>query len=153
MRTLHASGKLSQVYYDILTTTNIPQDLLSIVDGVNERRMEKQSQSKHALCNAVSSTVKKLDRYAGAIDMLAQPSPQAFGLNIVGLSWGSLKVLLVVAQDIVDTLELVVQILKHVESSLPVLESLTKIYGSSEIQLLRQWCCSIWNPFVTLVTF
>ena len=45
--------------------------------------------------------------------------------------------LLIVAQDIVDTLELIVQTLKHVESSLPVLEMLTKIYGSSEIQLLR----------------
>ena len=150
VKSLHASGKLSQVYDDIFTTTKTPQDLLSIVHRVNERRTEKQSQSKHALYNAVSSTVKRLDRYAGAIDMLAQSSPQAFGLNIVGLIWGSLKVLLVIAQDIVDTLELVVQTLKHVESSLPVLELLTKIYGSSEIQLLRQPLFDIYSAIVSL---
>lgn len=150
VETLHASGRLPEVYYDILTTTKTPMDLLSIVDEANEQRMGKQSQSKQALYSTVSSTVKRLDRYAGAIDMLAQSSPQAFGLNVVGLIWGSLKVLLVVAQDVIDTFEMVVQTLKDVESSLPIIETLTQIYGSSEIQLLRQPLIDIYKAIISL---
>lgn len=34
VKAFHASGKPFQVYYDILTTSKTPKDLLSIVDGV-----------------------------------------------------------------------------------------------------------------------
>ncbi|KAL2036588.1 hypothetical protein N7G274_010684 [Stereocaulon virgatum] len=85
---LCASGNFSEVYYDILTTTKTPMDLLSIVDEANERRMGKQSQSEHAFYSTVSSTAKRLNRYAGAIDILAQSSPQAFGLNVTGFDLG-----------------------------------------------------------------
>ena len=150
VKTLHASGKLSDEYYSSLIQTKRPEDLHLIVEEENKQRVEGQTRVKRSLNNIVSSTVEKLERYAGAIDMIAQSSPQALGLNIVGLVWGSLKVLMIVAQDIAKSFEMIDQTLHDLERSLPILESLTKLYGTSEVQLLRQPLVDIYASIVSL---
>ena len=150
VKALHASGKLSDEYYSSLISTKRPEDLHLIVEGKNKRRVEGQTRAKRSLNTIVSSTVKKLERYAGAIDMIAQSSPQALGLNIVGLVWGSLKVLMIIAQDIAKSFEMIDQTLYDLERSLPILESLTKLYGTSEVQLLRQPLVDIYASIVSL---
>ena len=150
VKALHASGKLSDEYYSGLISTKRPEDLQLIVEEENKRRVEGQTRAKRGLNTIVSSTVEKLERYAGAIDMIAQSSPQALGLNIVGLVWGSLKILMIIAQDIAKSFEMINQTLHDLERSLPILESLTKLYGTSEVQLLRQPLVDIYASIVSL---
>ena len=150
VKALHASGKLSDDYYSNLISTKRPEDLHLIVEGENKRRVEGQTRAKRSLNTIMSSTVEKLERYAGGIDMIAQSSPQALGLNIVGLVWGSLKVLMIIAQDITKSFEMIDQTLHDLERSLPILESLTKLYGTSDIQLLRQPLVDIYASIVSL---
>lgn len=150
VRALHASGKLSDEYYNSIIRTKQPEDLHLIVDEENKQRVESQTRAKRSLNTVVSSTVKKLERYASAIDMIAQSSPQALGLNIVGLVWGSLKVLTVIAKDIAESFEMIDQTLHDLERSLPILESLTRLYGMSEVQLLRQPLVDMYASIVSL---
>lgn len=150
VRALHASGKLSDEYYNSIIRTKQPEDLHLIVDEENKQRVESQTRAKRSLNTVVSSTVKKLERYASAIDMIAQSSPQALGLNIVGLVWGSLKVLTVIAKDIAESFEMIDQTLHDLERSLPILESLTRLYGTSEVQLLRQPLVDMYASIVSL---
>jgi hypothetical protein len=44
------------------------------------------------------SLLERLGKFEKAIDMLAQSSRQVLGLSLVGLIWGSLKLLLVVSR-------------------------------------------------------
>ena len=150
VKALHASGKLSDQYYSSLIQTKGPENLHFIVEKENKQRVEGQTRITRSLNTTVSSVVEKLERYAGAIDMIAQSSPQALGLNIVGLVWGSLKVLTIIAQDITKSFETIDQTLHDLERSLPILESLTKLYGTSEVQLLRQPLVDIYASIVSL---
>ncbi len=150
VKALHASSKLPDEYYTSIIHTKRPEDLHLIVEQEHTRRVEKQTRAKRSLNTMVSSVVKRLERYAGTIDMIAQSSPQALGLNVVGLVWGSLKVLMIIAQDIAKSFETIHQTLHDLERSLPILESLTKLYGTSEIQLLRQPLVDIYASIVSL---
>ena len=150
VKDLHSSGKLPDEYYNIIIQTKRPEDLHRVVEEENKRRVESQTRAKRGLNTMVSSTVKKLDRYASAIDMLAQSLPQALGFNIVGLVWGSLKVLTVIAQDIAESFEMINQTLHDLERSLPILEGLTSLYGTSEAQLLRQPLVDMYASIISL---
>lgn len=150
VKALHASGKLPDEYYNIISGMERPEDLHVIIEEENKRRVEGQTRAKRRINSIVPSTVKKLERYVGAIDMIAQSSPQALGLNIVGLVWGSLKVLMIIAQDIDKSFEMINQTLHDLGRSLPILGSLTKLYGTSEVQLLRQPLVDIYASIVSL---
>ena len=150
VKALHSSGKLTDKYYFSLISTKRPEDIHRVVEEENKRRIQGQTRAKRSLNSIVSSTVEKLERYASAIDIIAQSSPQALGLNIVGLVWGSLKVLMILAQDIAKSFEMIDQTLHDLERSLPILESLTKLYGTSEVQLLRQPLVDIYASIVSL---
>ena len=147
---LHSSGKLPDEYYNIIIQTKRPEDLHRLVEEEDKRRVESQTLAKRGLNTMVSSTVKKLDRYASAIDMIAQSLPQALGFNIVGLVWGSLKVLTVIAQDIAESFEMIDQTLRDLDRSLPILESLTTLYGTSEVQLLRRPLVDMYASIISL---
>ena len=45
-----------------------------------------------------NSLLERLGKFETAIDMLAQSMPQVMGLSLVGIIWGSIKVLLIVSQ-------------------------------------------------------
>ena len=81
--------------------------------------------------------------------MIAQASPQAYGLNIVGLVWGSLKLLLVIAKDITSTYDTIVVTLESVRHMLPNLGALTDIYGDSEIQVLHKPLIDIYSAIIS----
>lgn len=150
IKDLHSSGKLPDEYYNIIIQTKLPEDLRRVVEEEDKRRVDSQTRAKRGLNTMVSSTVKKLDRYASAIDMIAQSLPQALGFNIVGLVWGSLKVLTVIAQDIAESFEMIDQTLHDLERSLPILECLTSLYGTSEVQWLRQPLVDMYASIISL---
>ena len=150
VKALHSSGKLPDKYYNIIIQTKRPEDLHRVVEEEDKRRVKSQTRAKRSLNTMVSSTVKKLERYASAIDMIAQSLPQALGFNIVGLVWGSLKVLTVIALDMAESFEMIDQTLHDLERSLPILESLTTLYGTSEVQLLRQPLVDMYFSIISL---
>jgi hypothetical protein len=144
IESLHVSGRLSKEYYDVLLRTTNPDDLITNVgnsSGLHNGggRFEK----------VVDSTMASLNRYADAIDMIAQSSPQASGLNIVGMVWGSLKFLLVIAKDISAAHDTIVQTLDYVRQSLPNLEALIYIYGESQLQLLYKPLLDIYAAIIS----
>lgn len=147
-KSLQSSGSLPDKYSEILLETNNPEDLLSLLDNDGSQQSRIGVHGK-PLNDTVRSIVARLDRYADAIDMIAQSSPQAFGLNVVGMIWGSLKFLLVVARDITATHDLITETLDYIRQSLPVLGALTNIYGHSEVQLLREPLVDIYSAIIS----
>lgn len=81
--------------------------------------------------------------------MIAQSSPQIYGLNIVGLLWGSFKFLLIVAKDVAAAHDTIVRTLDYVRHWLPNLEALTLIYGESELQLLYKPLVDIYAAIIS----
>jgi hypothetical protein len=101
------------------------------------------------------SLFERLGKFETAIDMLAQSMPQVMGLSLVGIIWGSIKILLVVSQsmshdwalwltdmqysrDFVDTISAVVDELDHILMGVPALEVYVQIFGASRIRLLEE---------------
>lgn len=141
---LHVSGRLSKKYYDVLLRTTSPDEL--IINVGNSSGLQKD---EGRFEKVVDSTVARINRYADAIDMIAQSSPQAYGLNIVGLVWGSLKFLLVIAKDISAAYDTIVQTLDYVRQSLPNLGALIYIYGESQLQLLYKPLLDIYAAIIS----
>lgn len=144
IESLHVSGRLSNEYYDVLLRTTNPDDLVTRVSNSSGLQDDDRCFEK-----VVHSTVAKINRYADAIDMIAQSSPQAYGLNVVGLVWGSLKFLLVIAKDISAARDTIVQTLDYVRESLPNLEALIYIYGESQLQLLYKPLLDIYAAVIS----
>jgi len=144
IESLHVSGRLSKEYYDVLLRTTNPSDLITNVG--NSSRLQNGGGHFEKI---VKPTVARLNRYAKAIDMIAQSSPQAYGLNIVGLVWGSLKFLLVVAEDVSAAHDTIVQTLDDVRQSLPNLGAPTYIYGESQLQLLYKPLLDIYAAVIS----
>ncbi len=139
---LHERGKLSDEYYDTIVNTKNTDDLLAPLKTKLEARKD--------IAPIVQSALARLKRYGGCIDMLAQTMPQAFGVNIVGMLWGSLKFVIVIARDVADTFETIAQTFGSIGQSLPLLEVTTKIYGQSEIQVLKGPLTEIYASIIFL---
>ena len=57
---------------------------------------------------------------------------------------------MVIAQDIAKSFEMIDQTLHDLERSIPIFESLANLYGTSEVQLLRQPLVDIYASIVSL---
>ena len=142
---LRASAGASTRYFDILLQTTSPDDIISTSHSASSLQNKSGRFEK-----VVGSTMTRIHRYTDAIDMIAQSSPQAYGLNIAGLIWGSFKFLLVIAKDISTTYDTVIQTLERVRQSLPSLGALARIYGDSELQLLYRPLVDIYAAIISL---
>jgi hypothetical protein len=92
---LRLTSKITQAEFDIVKQTTTPQQFLeSIKEQGNADKGFPVSRSK--ITEAIQPLLLQLERFGSAIDMLAQSSPQIAGVNLVGLIWGSLKLLIVV---------------------------------------------------------
>ncbi len=142
-------GQLPAKYHEILIHTTNADDLLSSLDII-EKSSTQSTVPKGRLEKAIASTAARLRRYSDAIDMIAQSSPQAFGVNVTGIVWGSIKFLLVIATDIESTRELVIETLDYIQHSLPVLEALVPLYGQSRVQLLYKPLLDVYSAIISL---
>ncbi len=142
-------GQLPAKYHEILTSTKIADDLLSCLDLIDNSSTQTTA-SKGRLKKATASTVARLRRYSDAIDMIAQSSPQAFGVNVTGIVWGSVKLLLVIATDIESTRETVIETLDYIHHTLPVLDALAPLYGQSRVQLLYKPLLDVYSAIISL---
>ena len=147
--TTQGFGQLPAKYHEILTSTKIADDLLSCLD-LTDNSSTQNTASKGKLKKATASTVARLRRYSDAIDMIAQSSPQAFGVNVTGIVWGSIKFLLVIATDIESTRETVIETLDYIHHTLPVLDALAPLYGQSRVQLLYKPLLDVYSAIISL---
>jgi hypothetical protein len=95
IKQLQDAGRLSPDGYRRIEGTTL-QDILVAVDTVVTR-----TTNVTRIGGVFKSLLERLGKFEAAIDMLAQSSPQVLGLSLVGLIWGSLKILLVVSSFLI----------------------------------------------------
>jgi hypothetical protein len=95
IKQLQDAGRLSPDDYRRIEGTTL-QDILVAVDTVVAR-----TTNVTRIGGVFKSLLERLGKFEAAIDMLAQSSPQVLGLSLVGLIWGSLKILLVVSSFLI----------------------------------------------------
>jgi hypothetical protein len=95
IKQLQDAGRLSPDGYRRIEGTTL-QDILVAVDTVVAR-----TTNVTRIGGVFKSLLERLGKFEAAIDMLAQSSPQVLGLSLVGLIWGSLKILLVVSSFLI----------------------------------------------------
>jgi hypothetical protein len=94
------AGHLSPADYELLLKTEKPEDVLDTLQEAIEKNATLHADTKRRARSALEPLLLRLERFSSAIDMLAQSSPQAMGLNFVGLIWGSVRFLLVVNKSL-----------------------------------------------------
>jgi hypothetical protein len=94
---LKDAGSLSAADYETLTETKEPKDILDTLQYAIEKNATSHADVKRRAQKVVEPLLLRLERFGSAIDVLAQSAPQAVGLNLVGLIWGSVRFLLVVS--------------------------------------------------------
>ena len=144
IRKLHHAGALPEKYYNDLLDTTDPNDVLPYGNDLQETKNGGGRMMKSA-----KSALARISRYTEAIDMIAQSSPQAYGLNIIGLLWGSFKFLLVIANDVSETHEVIIQTLDKVRTALPNIATLIDIYGDSKLHLLHRPLVDIYAAIIS----
>lgn len=91
------AGQLSQREFEILTKTTDPKDVIkTLQEAIEASTVICQSSTLH-IRDVIEPMLLRFERFGSAIDLLAQSSPNAFGINICGLVWGSMKFLLTVS--------------------------------------------------------
>ena len=95
IKQLQDARRLSPDDYRRIEGTTL-QDILVATDAVVAR-----TTSVMRIGGVFKSLLERLGKFEAAIDMLAQSSPQVLGLSLVGLIWGSLKILLVVSSFLI----------------------------------------------------
>jgi hypothetical protein len=94
------AGHLSPADYELLLKTGKPEDVLDTLQEAIEKNAALHADTKRRARSVLEPLLLLLERFSSAIDMLAQSSPQAIGLNFVGLIWGSVRFLLVVSKSL-----------------------------------------------------
>ncbi|KZP24403.1 hypothetical protein FIBSPDRAFT_951170 [Athelia psychrophila] len=132
------AGQLSSTDYDLITSTSKPGEILLPVGTANASRISA----------AVEPLLSLLEGFGAAMDLVMQFSPEFMGVNILGIVWGSIKFMMARARDVSDALGTVVEILDVIRNSLPALEVYTKMFGSSDIQLLKRPLVEIYTQLM-----
>ena len=100
LRAFKDAGYLSPAEYEWLLKTEKPQDVLDTLQEAIQKNVALRADTKRRARSVLEPLLLRLERFSSAIDMLAQSSPQAIGLNPVGLIWGSVRFLLVVSRSL-----------------------------------------------------
>ena len=146
--------------------TEKPEDILDTLQEAIEKNVALHADTKRRAQSVLEPLLLRLERFSSTIDILAQSSPQAMGLNLVGLIWGSVRFLLVVskslsifswdmidlkavARDIIDTFNAVLETLEDIARSLPSWEAYVQLYGYSRIQLPRPALVQIYSDLIS----
>jgi hypothetical protein len=92
---LRLTNKITQAEFEIVEQTTTPQQFLeSIMNQANAKKSSVTNFPK--MVAAIRPLLLQLERFGSALDMLAQSTPQIVGVNLLGLIWGSLRLLIVV---------------------------------------------------------
>jgi len=94
IKQLRDAGRLSSTDYERAGSPTYLEDILASVDAT-----AIQNTTAAKARGVLKSLLERVGKFETTIDMLAQSAPQVFGLSLVGLIWGSLKILLTVSKQ------------------------------------------------------
>jgi hypothetical protein len=100
LRACKDTGHLSSADYELLMKTEKPEDILDTLQEAIEKNVSLHTDTKRRAQSVLEPLLLRLERFSSTIDILAQSSPQAMGLNLVGLIWGSVRFLLGVSKSL-----------------------------------------------------
>jgi hypothetical protein len=96
LRARKEKGSLTDSDFNIIATSTSLQDVLDELRRVIENS-PPSNHVKEQICRIGTGLLRRFERFGTAIDMLAQSSPQIMGVSLIGLTWGSLKFLMIVS--------------------------------------------------------
>ena len=167
LKQLQSENRLSDQDLAVLTGTKSGEDVLNYARDVI-LKCDANSKRREKIKRVLEPLILRLDRYDSAVSSLVNALPSAFGANIAGLIWGSLKFVLMVcvvvldqlylgnqhfveqiANDIVQTWETVLDTLEQITKVLPSVKAYVELYGKSQLQLLREPLVSIYADMIS----
>jgi hypothetical protein len=118
LQRMTVAGRLSQSEYDTVTQTQSPHDVIHTLQHALEVGSALLQSPKSRVHHVVEQLLLRLERFGSAIDVVAQSSPNVFGVNPVGLIWGALKFVLIVSfRDAFDIYRVAIDFLRSFEMS------------------------------------
>ncbi|KAF7966513.1 hypothetical protein HWV62_38096, partial [Athelia sp. TMB] len=136
LQSMRVRGQITSADYDLITTTRKPSEILGTVQGAIASQM--QSDARTRVSQVLEPLLERLERFGSAMDMIVGAVPQIMGVSVLGLVWGSFKFLMIMARDVSDAFSTVLDVLEDARNSLPTLDVYIRLFGSSNIQLLRR---------------
>jgi hypothetical protein len=97
LKRLQATG-ISADDYKKVESRNLQNMFDSVTEAISQRNDLRGTAIADKLGRVFRSLLERLGKFETAIDMLAQSMPQIMGLSLVGVVWGSIKVLIIVSQ-------------------------------------------------------
>ncbi|KAF7972002.1 hypothetical protein HWV62_19285 [Athelia sp. TMB] len=132
---MRARGQITSADYNLITTTSKPGEILDAVQGAIASQTHSDARTR--ISQVVKPLLERLERSGSAIDMVIGAAPQIVGASVLGLVWGSVRFLMIMARDVSDAFSAVLDLLEDARNSLPTLDVYIRLFGSSNIQLLR----------------
>ncbi|KAF7965512.1 hypothetical protein HWV62_43094 [Athelia sp. TMB] len=145
---MRARGQITSADYDLITTTRKPSEILGAVQGAIAPQTKSDARTR--VSQVVEPLVERLERFGSAIDMIVGAVPQIMGVSVLGLIWGSFRFLMIIARDVSDAFSTVLDVLEDVRNSLPTLDVYIRLFGSSNIQLLRRPLVEMYSHLMLL---
>ncbi|KZP33502.1 hypothetical protein FIBSPDRAFT_1036051 [Athelia psychrophila] len=135
LQSMRDAGQLSSADYNIITSTK-PNEVLLPVDAAKAMSSETHLGASriHA---SVDPLLQRLERFGEVMDKVMEFSPAVMGINILGIVWGSIRLMMMVAQDVSDAVDTVFEVLDVIRNNLPVLDVYIELFSASGIQLLK----------------
>ncbi|KAF7986442.1 hypothetical protein HWV62_31201 [Athelia sp. TMB] len=148
LQSMRVRGQITSADYDLITTTRKPSEILGAVQGAIASQTHSDARSR--VSQVVEPLLERLERFGSAIDMIVGAVPQIMGVSVLGLVWGSFKFLMIMARDVSDAFSTVLDLLEDVRNSLPTLDVYIRLFGSSNIQLLRRPLVEMYSHLMLL---
>ncbi|TDL21247.1 TPR-like protein [Rickenella mellea] len=150
LRDLHDAGSISVADFEIIMGTTRPQDVLASVNEAISNHSGADATAPERIFKVAKPMLERMERFGSALDILVTSLPQVAGFNPVGIIWGCLKFVICIARDISDSFDAVFQLLDRIQRSLPAWETYAKIFGSSDLQLLRTPLVNVYAQLMTI---
>ncbi|KAI9831904.1 MAG: hypothetical protein M1819_004626 [Sarea resinae] len=137
LRALRDAGQVLSVDYDIVTKTERPQDILECVNDAVRDSSFDDSDARRKGRGVLEPLLLRLERFGSAIGILAQSAQPYSDPSPVGLIWGFMKFLVVIAGDVNIALNVVLDVMEDISLAIPVLETYDYYLGSLRLGILE----------------
>ncbi|KZP24417.1 hypothetical protein FIBSPDRAFT_1042200 [Athelia psychrophila] len=114
----------------------LPNEVLLPVEAAHARSLETHLGASR-IRESVDPLLQRLERFGEAMDKVVELSLEFMGVNILGIVWGSIRLMMMIARDVSDAFGTVVEVLDIIRNSLPVLDVYIDLFSGSDIQLLK----------------
>lgn len=111
------------LYQELLQTTSIDQ----VWQTIRQIQVKQDSEKRLRHLNKIGRFLSNIEAYGTAVDTYCQVKPE-----IMGLVWGSLRVLILWASNVVQFAEAITNALASIGEALPQFTDIAKVFQDSE---------------------